>query len=123
MDTITISRIARDGPVFLIEPPFVLSVRPTTANGEPYWEATLHGEPPLALDDGRSRLPAGTRYGWIASNDFTFNAIASTPEDLESNAIGQLWFWWDNFVLEDQATLSPWQKAIADRLRERMIIQ
>jgi hypothetical protein len=70
---------------------------------------------------GAGYLPARDAE-WIASNDFTFNTLAVTPEDLEPNAIGQLWFWWDNFVLADPATLSPWQKAIADRLRERMAI-
>jgi len=36
MDTITISCIARDGQVFLIEPPFVLSARPIIVNGGNY---------------------------------------------------------------------------------------
>ncbi len=105
MDTITISRIARDGLVVLIEPPFVLSVRPIIVNGEPYWETTSQGEPPLPLDDDRSWLSAGTRYGGVTSNEFTFNVLTPNPEDLEPRAIGQLWFWWDNFVLADPATI------------------
>lgn len=120
MDTITISRIERAGQALVIEPPFVLLVRPTTVNGQPFWETVSQGEPPFGLNDRRSRLPAGVQVGWVVSDEFTINALASEPENLEPNAIGQLWFWWDNFVLADPATLSPWQRAVADRLRERM---
>ena len=53
MDRITIARIEREGQTLVIDPPFVLSVRPTTVIADgvtPYahWEARGDKEPARA---------------------------------------------------------------------------
>ena len=125
MDSITIARIEREGQTLVIDPPFVLAVRPTTviadgATPSAYWEAWADEEPALACDDGRSDGEQSQRTGWFAARELTPHVLAPTREDLETKVIEQLWYWWDHVIWEDGPRLAPSQKAANKRLRQRM---
>jgi hypothetical protein len=125
MDTITIARIEREGQTLVIDPPFVLSVRPTTVIADgvtpyAYWEARVDKEPAHVRDDGRSDGERSQRTGWFAARDLTPRALTPTREDLETEVIEQLWYWWDHVIWEDNPRLAPLQKVAHERLRQRM---
>jgi hypothetical protein len=92
MTRITIARIEREGQTLVIDPPFVLAVRPTTviadgATSSACWEAWADEEPALACDDGRSDGEQSQRTGWFAARDLTPRVVTPTREDLEPKVI------------------------------------
>jgi hypothetical protein len=125
MDRITIARMEREGQTLVIDPPFVLAVRPTTviadgATPSAYWEAWADEEPALACDDGQSDGEQSQRTGWFAARDLTPRVLAPTREDLEPKVIEQLWYWWDYGIWDDDPGLPPLQREANERLRQRM---
>src|SRR4051812_43175029 len=112
MDRITIARIEREGQTLVIDPPFVLSVRPTTVIADgvtpgAYWEARVDREPARASDDGRSDGGRSQRTGWLAARELTPHVLTPMREDLETKVIEQLWYWWDHVIWEDNPRLAP----------------
>ena len=125
MDRITIARIERERQTLVIDPPFVLAVRPTTviadgATPSAYWEAWADEEPARARDDGRSDGEQSQRTGWFAGRELTPRVLAPTREGLEPKVIEQLWHWWDYVIWDDDLRLPPSQREANERLRQHM---